>query len=90
MSEVEIPLPSWTDPGAITTYITSFLAAVFAVVTAMTGHGEPAVVHALLPAIGVIVAGVAQMVLLITHRGVQKAVLVARSVAGIVNKLSEP
>jgi len=71
------PLPSWTDPASVTSYVTSILAAVFAVVTALTGKGEPALVQALLPASGLVVAGVAQIVNVITHRGVQKAAIAA-------------
>lgn len=68
-------LPTWTDPASVTSYVTSILAAVFAVVTSLTGKGEPAVVQALLPASGLVVAGVAQIVNIVTHRGVQKAAI---------------
>ena len=71
------PLPSWTDSSAVTTYITSIAAGVFAIVTAVTGKGEPAAVQAILPSVGVIVAGVAQIVNVVTHRGVQKAAIAA-------------
>ena len=70
-------LPSWTDPASVTSYITSIIAGVFAVVTALTGKGEPALVQAFLPASGLLVAGVAQIVNVITHRGVQKAAIAA-------------
>ena len=78
------PLPTWTDPASVTSYVTSILAGVFAVVTALTGKGEPALVQALLPAYGLVVAGVAQIVNVITHRGVQKAAIHAASVRTVV------
>jgi len=70
-------LPSWTDPASVTSYITSIAATIFAVVTAITGNGEPAAVQALLPSVGLIVAGVAQIVNVVTHRSVQKAAIAA-------------
>lgn len=72
---IPVGLPSWTDAAAVTSYITSIAAAIFAVMTAINGHGEPAIVQAILPSVGVIVAGVAQIVNVATHRSVQKAVL---------------
>jgi hypothetical protein len=71
------PMPSWTDSSAVTTYITSITAAVFAVVTSLNGTGEPAAVQAILPSVGLIVAGVAQVVNVVTHRGVHKAAIAA-------------
>jgi hypothetical protein len=61
----------------VTSYITSIAATIFAVVTAITGNGEPAAVQALLPSVGLIVAGVAQIVNVVTHRSVQKAAIAA-------------
>ena len=72
-------LPTWTDAASVTSYITSIAAGVFAIVAALTGSGEPALVQALLPASGLVVAGVAQIVNIIGHRGVQKAAMVAYS-----------
>ena len=80
------PLPSWTDPASVISYITSVAAVVFTNVTIATGKGEPAAVQALLPSVGAIVAGVAQTVNVLTHRGVQKAVLVAQAGAPKVTK----
>ena len=77
------PLPTWTDPASVTSYVTSILAGIFAIVTAATGKGEPALVQALLPASGLVVAGVAQIVNVITHRGVQKAAIHAASVSSV-------
>jgi hypothetical protein len=59
--------------------VTSILAGIFAIVTVLTGNGEPALVQALLPASGLLVAGVAQIVNVVTHRGVQKAAIRAAS-----------
>lgn len=73
-----IPLPSWTDPASVTSYLTSAIATVLAIVTAVhPGYTEPAAVQALLPAVGFVVAGVAQIVNFATHRSVQKAALAA-------------
>lgn len=72
-----VALPTWTDVGSVLTYLTSVLGAVFAVVTALTGHGEPAVVQALLPSVGAVIAGVAQIVNVLSHRGVVKAAVLA-------------
>lgn len=73
-----IPLPSWGDAASVTSYITSVLGAVFAVITALhPGYTEPTIVQVLLPSIGAVVAGVAQIVNIITHRTVQKAAVAA-------------
>lgn len=69
-----IPLPSWTDAASVTSYITSLVGAVFAVITALhPGYAEPVIVQVILPSVGAVVAGVAQIVNIITHRSVQKA-----------------
>ena len=73
------PLPSWTDSASIASYLTTVLASVFAVVIYVTGHGEPTIVQALVPSVSVIIAGVAQLVNIITHRSVQKAAFQAAS-----------
>jgi len=70
-------LPSWTDAASVTSYLTSLIAAVFAIVTSSTGKGEPAAVQAILPAVGFLIAGVAQIVNVVMHRNVQKAALIA-------------
>ncbi len=73
-----VPLPKWTDAASVVSYITSIFGAVFAVITALhPGYSEPTIVQAILPAIGAIVAGIAQVVNIVTHRGVQKAALAA-------------
>ena len=77
--ESVIPLPSWTDAASVTTYITSVLSAAFAVITALhPGYTEPAVIQALLPSIGVVVAGVSQIINVVTHRAAQKAAIIAQ------------
>lgn len=73
-----IPLPSWTDAASVTSYITSILGAVFAVITGLhPGYTEPTIVQVLLPIVGALVAGVAQIVNIVTHRTVQKAAVSA-------------
>ncbi len=73
-----VPLPKWTDAASVVSYITSILGAVFAVITALhPGYSEPTIVQAILPSVGAVIAGVAQIVNVITHRGVQKAALAA-------------
>lgn len=75
------PLPTWTDAASVTSYITSLVAGVFAVVMVLTGKSEPDAVQALLPAVGLIVAGGAQIFNVVTHRGVQKAAMTAYATA---------
>ena len=70
-------MPAWNDSSAVTTYITSITASVFAIVMVLTGKGEPAAVQAILPSVGMIVAAVAQIVNVITHRGIHKAAITA-------------
>ena len=73
-------LPKWTDAQAVTTYLTSVLGAVVAVVGALhPGFSEPAVVQAVLPTVGVLVAGVAQLVNVVTHRSAHAAAVVANA-----------
>lgn len=73
-----IPLPSWTDSSSVLTYLTSVVAVVFAIITAVhPGYTEPVIVQSLLPSIGAVIAGTAQIVNVITHRSVQKAALMA-------------
>jgi hypothetical protein len=70
---------SWTDAASVTSYITSILSGVVAIIVAIhPGYSEPAVIQALVPSVGLIVAGVMQVVNVITHRGLQKA-LIAKS-----------
>lgn len=68
-SSATVQLPSWTDPAAVTSYITTLVGITFAVLTALhPGYTEPTIVQAILPSVGAIVAGVAQIVNVITHR----------------------
>lgn len=79
-----IPLPTWTDAAAVTTYLTSFIGIVFAVITAIhPGYSEPTIVQTLLPSIGSVIAGVAQIVNVITHRNVLAAAIRAGAAADI-------
>jgi hypothetical protein len=73
-----IPLPSWGDAASVTSYITSLVAVAVTIVTAVhPGFTEPVVVQSVLPAVGFVVAGVAQLVNIWTHRGAQKAAITA-------------
>lgn len=77
-----IPLPSWTDSAAVTSYITTIVGAVFAFITGLhPGYTEPTAVQAILPSIGALIAAGAQIVNVITHRAVQKAAIVAQYAA---------
>jgi len=72
------PLPKWTDAASVSSYLTSVVGIVFAVITALhPGYTEPTVVQAVLPAIGAAVAAAAQIVNVIMHRSVQKVALSA-------------
>ena len=71
------PLPKWTDAASVASYLTTILAGVFAVYIYITGHGEPTIVQALVPSVSVVIAGIAQIVNVITHRSAQKAALEA-------------
>lgn len=73
-----VPLPKWTDAASVASYITSVVGAVFAFITGLhPGFTEPTAVQAILPAIGAIVAAAAQIVNVVTHRAVHKALIAA-------------
>lgn len=73
-----VPLPKWTDAASVTSYITSVLGVIFALITGLhPGYTEPTVIQALLPSIGALIAGAAQVVNIVMHRSVQKAALAA-------------
>jgi len=73
-----IPLPSWTDTASVVSYLTTVVGLVFAIVTiAHPGYTSPAYVQALLPAVGAVIAGTAQIVNIITHRTTTAKVAVA-------------
>lgn len=77
-----IPLPTWTDAASVTSYITSLIGIAVTVLTLLhPGYTEPAVVQAAVPTVGLIVAGVAQLVNVLTHRSAQKAAIVAQYAA---------
>jgi hypothetical protein len=62
-------LPHWTDAQSVSTYITSILAFVVSVIAGLhPGFWEPAIAQALIPAVGLLVAGIAQAVNVATHR----------------------
>ena len=74
-----IPLPTWTDAASVTSYITSLIGIAVTVLTLLhPGYTEPAVIQALLPSIGVVVAGVSQIINVVTHRAAQKAAIIAQ------------
>lgn len=67
-------LPSWTDPQAITSYLVTLAGTAEAVVVAIhPGFTPPAAVQAVLPAIGMLVAGAVTAVNIITHRAAHTA-----------------
>jgi hypothetical protein len=77
-NQVEITLPNWSDQTAVTTYVTSIVSAIFAIIGALhPGFKEPAVVQAIIPSVCVLVAAGAQIANVVTHRGVHKAAIAA-------------
>jgi uncharacterized membrane protein HdeD (DUF308 family) len=71
-------MPKWTDTASVTSYITSGLAIVGAVVMlAHPGYKEPAVVQAIVPSVAAIIAGVSQIVNVITHRSAATQIVAA-------------
>ena len=73
-----VALPKWTDASSVQSYIASILGVIFAVITGLhPGYTEPTIVQTLLPIVGVLIAGAAQLVNVITHRGVQKVAIQA-------------
>ena len=76
-------LPTWTDPASVTSYVTSIVASVVAMTSMMTEHKAPAAVQALIPASALLIAGVAQIVNIVTHRGVHKAAIHAASISNV-------
>ena len=72
------PPPTWSDAASIAAYATSILAGVLAVVTLLhPGFTEPAAVQTAVPSVAAVIAGVVQLVNIITHRSVQKAAIEA-------------
>ncbi len=75
-----VPLPNWTDPASIASYVTTIIGVIVAVLALVhPGFKESAQVQALVPTVASVIAGVAQIVNVITHRSVQKAALVAQA-----------
>jgi hypothetical protein len=73
-------LPTWSDAASITSYVTSLLAGVLGVIVLVhPGFTEPTAVQAAVPSISAVVAGVVQLINIITHRGVQKAAILAHA-----------
>ena len=74
------PPPTWSDAASIAAYATSILAGVLAVVTLLhPGFTEPAAVQTAVPSVAAVIAGVVQLVNIITHRSVQKAAIQAHA-----------
>ena len=74
-----VVLPTWSDPSSVLTFLTTILGAVFGVLTVLhPGFQEPAVVHALLPSVAILVAVAAQIVNSATAHAVHRAVAVAK------------
>ena len=75
-----VPLPTWTDPASIASYITTIIGVVVAIVALVhPGFKESSQVQSLVPTVASLIAGAAQIVNVITHRSVQKAALVAQA-----------
>lgn len=73
-----IPLPTWTDAASVTSYLTSLVAIVVTIITAVhPGFTEPVVVQSVVPAVGFLVAGAAQLINVWTHRSAQKSAIAA-------------
>ncbi len=73
-----IPLPTWTDYASILTYITSVVAIIVGVISAIQpGFKEPAAVQAVIPAVALLVATGAQIYNAISHRNAHAAAAVA-------------
>lgn len=78
------PLPSWSDPAAVTSYFVTIITLVVGVVAAFKpGFSEPAVVQAVVGSVGIVVAGIAQIVNVFTHRLATAKVHVAMIAAGL-------
>jgi len=74
-------LPTWTDAASVTSYLTSFATGAVALIVALhPGWREPAVVQSVIPAVGLLIAGGAQVFNLVTHRSAQKAAIVSQGV----------
>ena len=73
-----VSLPKWSDAASVVSYITSILGVIMAVITGLhPGFTEPTIIQAILPAVGAVIAAVAQVVNVITHRSVQKVAIQA-------------
>lgn len=82
-------LPSWTDAASITSYLTSAVTGVVAVITlAHPGFTEPALVRALIPAVSLVIAGGAQIFNAVTHRTATARVHVALIAANAARRQS--
>ena len=80
-----VQLPSWTDTASVISYLTSLVGLVFAIITGVhPGYTEPAYVSALLPSVGAVIAGTAQIVNIITHRTSSTKVAIAAIQSGRV------
>jgi len=73
---IPVALPTWTDAASVTSYLTSVVAAVVGILTLVhPGFHEPTDAQSILPALGFVIAGGAQVVNIIMHRSVQKAAI---------------
>jgi hypothetical protein len=73
----DVTLPSWTDAASVTSYLTSLLSGAVAVIAAVhPGWTEPAVVQSVIPAVGLLIAGGAQIFNMVYHRKAQIAAIV--------------
>lgn len=76
----DVTLPTWTDAASVTSYLTSIAATICALIgLTHPGFHEPADIQSAIPAVGLTVAGVAQLVNIWTHRAAQAAAIAANS-----------
>ena len=69
-----VRLPSWKDAQSVTSYLTSLLAVIAGVLSALhPGWHEPAIVQAVVPSVAALIAGVTQVANVLSHRSVIKA-----------------
>ncbi len=76
-----VPVPTWTDPASVSSWLTTIASAVFAVLTALHVAAMPASLHTLLPILGGIVAVVAQVVNQHTAGTVRRVIATTKAVS---------
>lgn len=76
----DVTLPTWTDAASVTSYLTSIVATIGGLIAlAHPGFRESVDIQTAIPAVGFVVAGVAQLLNVWTHRSAQAAAIAASS-----------